>query len=532
MSSTTRNTCDARDEGNKHYLVVTYHAWGHCRPMISLCAGKLLRLNTLLRITILVPGALHSRVKGELARYSLSEDETARLRVVHYGPASAAMVKDEDRGGMIPDAVNAFRDIYRLILKVGGSLTDSITKEIIPSFAPLPAVIITDVVLSPSSSVSVNEVVRQGMSQNRSGKILRFVPVSSATFAWWYLPELSPFPDILREMAKRTAKGGDPDQLYSKLVLENEDIVYVPPCEPMHVYETEPNCPGTNLFLARHYRNDQDKIDGAIVSWPAVMSQPMIAAAERQFGRFYPIGPQLPPPQHDRVDSAAGRHPALSFLDRFEPGTVLYISFGSWYYPPTPAQTTVLVDVLLGLSIPFLITQGLADEESRQTLKEGGDVLEHVAVAAYLGHGGSNSVMESIEAGVPMSQIRTPLTAAFELIPLAVLWPGGHDQPWIANELSLVHNAAIELLEIRQGPCIGLPTVRGPVIQGTEAAIRAEFIEVFTDAVRGGTRINETRQNVISLRDKIRADTREGGLSHRALVKLAWLGWEDNDDDT
>ena len=86
--------------------------------MISLCAGKLLRLNTLLRITILVPGALHSRVKGELARYSLSEDETARLRVVHYGPASAAMVKDEDRGGMIPDAVNAFRDIYRLILKV------------------------------------------------------------------------------------------------------------------------------------------------------------------------------------------------------------------------------------------------------------------------------------------------------------------------------------------------------------------------------------------------------------------------------
>ena len=51
------------------------------------------------------------------------------------------------------------------------------------------------------------------------------------------------------------------------------------------VYETEPNCPGTNLFPARHYRNDQDKVDGAIVSWPAVLSQPMIAAAERQVRR-------------------------------------------------------------------------------------------------------------------------------------------------------------------------------------------------------------------------------------------------------
>ena len=87
--------------------------------MISLCAGKLLGLNTFLRITILVPGALQSRVRGELARYSLSPEESARLRIVHYGPASAAMVKDEDRGGMIPNAVNAFRDIYRSILQVG-----------------------------------------------------------------------------------------------------------------------------------------------------------------------------------------------------------------------------------------------------------------------------------------------------------------------------------------------------------------------------------------------------------------------------
>ena len=33
----------------------------------------------------------------------------------------------------------------------------------------------------------------------------------------WYLPEVSPFPDILREMAKRTAEGEDPDYLYRKV---------------------------------------------------------------------------------------------------------------------------------------------------------------------------------------------------------------------------------------------------------------------------------------------------------------------------
>ena len=86
----------------------------------------------------------------------------------------------------------------------------------------------------------------------------------------------------------------------------------------------------------------------------------------------------------------------------------------------------------------------------------------------------------------------------------------------------------IKRLIFDPGPCIGLPTVRGPIITGTEAAIRAEFIEVLTDAVHGGNKINEIRENVISLRDKIRADTREGGFSHGAFVKLAWLGWEDD----
>ena len=124
-------------------------------------------------------------------------------------------------------------------------------------------------------------------------------------------------------------------------------------------------------------------------------------------------------------------------------------SFGTWYYPPTPHQTSLLLKTLTTLSIPYIFLPGVAPSQSRSIVLETissnhqtaytadwlpqTEILHHPAISAFLTHAGSNSVVESIGFGVPM-----------------VFWPGGIDQPIIANELS-ERGVGIELIQIRRG---------------------------------------------------------------------------------
>ncbi|KAJ7174033.1 hypothetical protein C8R43DRAFT_634784 [Mycena crocata] len=213
-----------------------------------------------------------------------------------------------------------------------------------------------------------------------------------------------------------------------------------------------------------------------------------------------------------------------SFLDTAQsqhgPGSVLYISFGSLFFPiATPELIKALMNTLLQLEKPFPFVFALGGALASlpadiiQRVNSSGKglicdfwveqraILQHGAVGWFLTHGGYNSVTESLSQGIPL-----------------IVWPAGAEQPTIAAFFSSEPNpVAIELMQVRTGPQRG-PSLRGgPTITGTVEDASKEFNAVFNDArgVRGAI----LKENAAAMAKALR-EARVGEASEE-LVRLA-----------
>ncbi|KAJ9548401.1 LOW QUALITY PROTEIN: hypothetical protein OSB04_020944, partial [Centaurea solstitialis] len=143
---------------------------------------------------------------------------------------------------------------------------------------------------------------------------------------------------------------------------------------------------------------------------------PDVTQPRSLFQNFLNIGPfnlvskQKPPSQVDEFS-------CISWLESQEPRSVAYFSFGTVCMPPVH-ELVAIAEALEETKTPFLWS---INDDSKKRLPEGflertsasGSgkvvpwapqvrVLEHFAVGVYVMHGGWNSVLESIGAGVPM----------------------------------------------------------------------------------------------------------------------------------
>ncbi|KAM0942816.1 putative UDP-glucuronosyl/UDP-glucosyltransferase [Dioscorea sansibarensis] len=132
-----------------------------------------------------------------------------------------------------------------------------------------------------------------------------------------------------------------------------------------------------------------------------------------KFKRCLNIGPfGLLSSDQSNIDD---KHGCLAWLDNQVAGSVVYISFGSSALPPKEE----LVEIAQGLQasgtpllwslqeiawkhlpadfLDYVASRGLIVPWAPQP-----QVLEHLAVGTFLTHGGWNSILESITAGVPM----------------------------------------------------------------------------------------------------------------------------------
>ncbi|KAJ6596327.1 hypothetical protein DFH09DRAFT_129897 [Mycena vulgaris] len=180
-----------------------------------------------------------------------------------------------------------------------------------------------------------------------------------------------------------------------------------------------------------------------------------------------------------------------SFLDnalsQYGPKSVLYISFGSLFFPlATPELVEALVNTLLSLEKPFPFIFALGGKLASlpkqliQRVNSSGKglicefwveqraILRYGAVGWFLTHGGYNSMSESLSQGIPL-----------------IVWPTNAEQPINAALLSSTSNPlAIELFQVRAGPQLA-PSLRGgPKITGTVEDATAEFRATF-EAARG-----------------------------------------------
>ncbi|KAF9525723.1 hypothetical protein CPB83DRAFT_771472 [Crepidotus variabilis] len=135
--------------------------------------------------------------------------------------------------------------------------------------------------------------------------------------------------------------------------------------------------------------------------------------------------------------------------EKFGSGSVIYIAFGTIWWPLEPPKLYALIDELIANQIPFIFAHssyranvsedvsarisavefGLALNWAPQDL-----ILRHRATGWFVTHGGWNSVQESLRYGVPL-----------------IVWPLGADQPINAILVTLVHRVGFELMTVRTG---------------------------------------------------------------------------------
>ncbi|KAJ7130788.1 hypothetical protein C8R43DRAFT_957129 [Mycena crocata] len=214
-----------------------------------------------------------------------------------------------------------------------------------------------------------------------------------------------------------------------------------------------------------------------------------------------------------------------SFLDstmsQHGPGSALYISFGSFFFPvATPELVKALIDTLLQFEQPFPFIFALGGTlaslpaELIQRVNTSGKglicdfwveqraILQNGAVGWFLTHGGYNSFCESLSQGIPL-----------------IIWPAGAEQPVNAALFSSGPKA------IRTGPQRA-PSLRGgPKITGSVEDASEEFKTAFADA--RGARGMVLQANAAKLaKDLRKAHTGEASDELMRLAKFCKWGNE------
>ena len=214
--------------------------------------------------------------------------------------------------------------------------------------------------------------------------------------------------------------------------------------------------------------------------------------------------------------AAIDEHECLKWLDRQQPGSVVYAALGS-LCNLIAAQIIELGLALEALNRPFIwvirqteatnneLEKWLSESGFEERTKERGLVvrgwapqlliLSHPAAGAFVTHCGWNSTIEGITAGVPM-----------------VTWPLFADQ--IFNEKLIV-----QLLKV--GVSVGMEK---SVMWGSEEEIgvqvKMEGIRGAIEKVMDGEGNKEMRRRVRDLAERAKAAMEEGGSSHLNLKLL------------
>ncbi|TVU21540.1 hypothetical protein EJB05_31181 [Eragrostis curvula] len=148
--------------------------------------------------------------------------------------------------------------------------------------------------------------------------------------------------------------------------------------------------------------------------------EPSVIAALRAEKPFYAVGPILPAgfARSAVATSLCAETDCSRWLDAQPPGSVLYISFGSYAHVTRDELHEIARGVLAsGARFLWVLRPDVVSSDDPDPLPEGFaaagrglvvpwccqvEVLSHAAVGGFLTHCGWNSILESVWAGVPM----------------------------------------------------------------------------------------------------------------------------------
>jgi len=235
-----------------------------------------------------------------------------------------------------------------------------------------------------------------------------------------------------------------------------------------------------------------------------------IAGLSRPVSRTSPGSSDLSP-QDVKVQALLERS-----FEKYGKQSLIYIAFGSVFWPKESNHVWELVYTLLDLEIPFIFSHaslsgGIPDDITRRVSDSGLGlllewcpqqmILSHPATGWFLSHCGANSVLESLYQGVPL-----------------ICWPQEGDQPANAAYVSTALDVGFELMQVRTGLGRRKLYRDGTIPAGTLEAVRTEFRDVLCQA--RGMAGERKRENVQKVLNKLEAAWSDGGVSRETMARF------------
>ncbi|GJE92129.1 hypothetical protein PsYK624_082820 [Phanerochaete sordida] len=503
---------------SSHIAIAVHIGWGHARPLCAL-AARVVKLRGA-SVTFLTVGSMYDQTVKEVSRNFVNGEDAlrARIRVVCL-PSHPTDRLDRQVVGQ------GFEKQFKRLL--AGEPVSCTKAANLPAL-PAPSALVLDMcgyqlfeiarALSPTLKVVVStpssllSVVGMTGPYKRDGQREVHAQIES----------------LMEETGKPLA-----DAATEVFTAPDDEVLNVPGLPPMYAYESHPQ---ERIFKLPS--NGQVHLDilNLVYECDAVFScstealePPETVQAFTEFlalnsRKLYFLGP-LAPEMDDEAnveEKEIEKTPDIAnfmqnVLQTYGERSLVYISFGTKWWTTKPEQVWTFLDILIEKHIPFVMAQASPfcslPEEVEAKVKASGTglitrwapqqaILEHPATGWFLTHGGFNSVVESVYAGVPM-----------------ICWPFSADQPLNAVHLSENLDIAYELHEVRTGER-GLKPLRrtGKAPAGTPEALRAEIHAVLEKAF--GDDGAQKRRNVHKLRQGMLTLWKDGGEARLASEQL------------
>ncbi|KZT07197.1 glycosyltransferase family 1 protein [Laetiporus sulphureus 93-53] len=481
-----------------HVVLFGYEAWGHTRPLCNLAAR--LAQSRPIYVTLFTITTIHDRVRDELFR-SFDADEghlLDRVRVISLTHNSA---NAQDRSILEDSFATAFEKLAKE--EAVQCVHTGVSYD--PVRAPDALVVDFD------GRTAMEHARRVG---KKDFKVFAWHAGSaSLVFRFWGPKQVGWIGD-LRERSEYEAEcsGIKVEEAAGEILLGHTGcVVYIPGLPPMYDHEVQPQrALGSKgqlggVMLGAH--DVYNECDGMLLATPECYEPETVAALKNWFAessrKVFPCGPLVPygeqATSQQKERSVHIQEFMNGILKKRGERTLVFISFGSMYWPQEDDQLSAFLDVMIELGIPFILNHAsayLSISDSIAQKVEGYEdailtrwspqqlILRHPAMAWFITHGGQSSVIESISEGIPM-----------------ICWPFAFDQPLNAAHITVNLDIGYELFQIRNGPGLGLVHRLGKAPEGSVEAVRTEAQDVLTRAFgEDGAR---KRANVLKLKHRM-----------------------------
>ncbi|KAI8969618.1 UDP-Glycosyltransferase/glycogen phosphorylase [Trametes punicea] len=507
----------------KHILLLPVHMWGHVRPL-CIAAARMVKLRPMVTLTVCIASRMLNRARTEVTRDFAPGDDCeplSRIRMIPIDEGTETL----DAGPLLDSFLALWRKLCggeSVSCKsiAGGDHTFNLRT------APLSAVLIDAVAVEVFMALQKQ---RETSLVPLNLNLYNWLPVATNSILPLYGEDPLPLAEAMAE------RGGISfnDAAHAIFAVPKGRVVSCPGLPPMYDHELAPQAVGlspdslSTLTTGLMFH----QIDG-VLTMDAAEYHPEVTSALREwFGergqKIYYAGPLLA-----RTDASNGVRPGedgqrdvLRFLDEqlktHGARSVVYVSFGSMFWPLNTAKLVAVLEVLMEQNVPFVVTRpspfaSISEAVMERLAQYGGAfvanwvpqhaVLNHPATGWCLTHGGHNTVLECILACVPM-----------------IIWPIMADQPTNAIHLTDQLEIAYELLEVRNGTGLGPIFRKGRTLVGTLDAVRDEVRDVLVRAF--GEDGEAKRARILALRGRLLdAWAEEEGEEGKAVERNALEG--------